>query len=551
MRYLLLLLSLANPVPADAKDLLGWLRGSDSGSSRRRTEPAKSSRSTSGNNAVVRPEFEWKVTNSWTAAHEKKFSEFVAIIGESGCKSLNACINSPTANPFYFSRTPKGKTFLADCADFPHALRMYFAWMEGLPFDYVSAPTLANPEEETIADIRYSKFGNKPASIRKIEAGKSYNAYQEMMNMIDAVSTATYRMHYDYVGDFYPAVIDRNNVKPGTIAYDPSGHVAIVFKVEIDGRIKMMDAHPDQSVTRITYDQKFSRSRPAHGAGLRNWRPELNIEPSSELPGFSKIQFAKTFQVDGQSMGYYDYLRAQLSGGNLKFNPIEELKNKVLELCSNVHDREDAVSGALKSGIQNESHPNKLPYNIYGTSGDWEEYSSPSRDARLKVAFVETRKEIERFVEMYKAGDARIVYEIKASKYSKNCDSSDKTCFLAASLMAAYEETVMNPSCFFKYTKTDGSVKKLSYTDVGDRLFKLSFDPYHCAELRWGASGEELESCRDDNTKMGWYVNEQGLRNQIERTYDARMDVDMSGTKGLGVIKAPNIDLWSYLARQI
>ena len=31
----------------------------------------------------------------------------------------------------------------------------------------------------------------------------------------------------------------------------------------------------------------------------------------------------------------------------------------------------------------------KLPENIYGTTGEWELYASPSRDARLKAAFRE------------------------------------------------------------------------------------------------------------------------------------------------------------------
>ena len=57
------------------------------------------------------------------------------------------------------------------------------------------------------------------------------------------------------------------------------------------------------------------------------------------------------------------------------------------ELCSNVHDREIAVDNAIAASIHEKSHPDKLPRNIYGTDGEWEEYSSPSRDARLKVGF--------------------------------------------------------------------------------------------------------------------------------------------------------------------
>jgi hypothetical protein len=83
------------------------------------------------------------------------------------------------------------------------------------------------------------------------------------------------------------------------------------------------------------------------------------------------------------------------------------------------------------------------------------------------------------------------------------------------------------------------------------RLFALSFDPYHCPELRWGAKGSELTTCPDNAYKFDWYRAEQGLRNQIERTYDERMDFDVEDTAKLGRPQAPDIDLWSYLGRKL
>jgi hypothetical protein len=228
--------------------------------------------------SAVAGEYDWKVTRQWSPALEKKFQEFVSVMGESGCKSLNACLTSASGNPLYVNRTPKGKKYQADCADFPYALRLYFSWMEGLPFDYVNRVVQANPREEPNDDIRYTKFGNKPAGRREIRSGNTFDAFRELDSMRDSVSTATYRMHYNEISDFYPAALNRAAIQPGTVVYDPSGHAAIVYKIEKDGRIKMMDAHPDNSVTRITFDQKFTRSRPAHGSGLKLWRPELSGE---------------------------------------------------------------------------------------------------------------------------------------------------------------------------------------------------------------------------------------------------------------------------------
>lgn len=493
-------------------------------------------------------EFDWVVSKSWTPSLEKKFSEFVRVIGESGCRTLTACLTSPTANPFYHRRTPQNRAYPADCADLPLALRMYFAWMEGLPFDYVIEVQQANPAQERGGDLRYSTFGNKPKSVRRIKPGQTYDFSEEFKTMRNSVSTATYRIHYDFVSDFYPPSIDRNGVVPGTIAYDPAGHAAIVYKVEADGRVRMMDAHPDNSITRITYDQKFVRSRPAHGAGLRNWRPELSTEPTAQLAGFSLDQFARIFQLGGESVDYYDWVRSQLAGGSLKFKPVEELKNKIGELCSNLQDREIAVRAAIQAGISVKPHPARLPINIFGTSGEWEEYSTPSRDARLKVAFVELRKEVERFVLLDRQGSARVEYRQVPSRYSGSCSRDDRGCFLVASLKEAYEDATARPECQIRYKKSDGATQALTYSDIVERLYRLSFDPYHCVEYRWGAQGSELSSCTDDRNKRDWYESEQRLRNQIERTYDTRMDFDLAGVATrLGTLTAPEVDVWGYL----
>ena len=59
-------------------------------------------------------------------------------------------------------------------------------------------------------------------------------------------------------------------------------------------------------------------------------------------------------------------------------------------------------------------------------------------------------------------------------------------------------------------------------------------------------------TCRDDATKTAWYAAEQQLRNQIDRTYDARMDFALDELKqgagpGKGVAAPPDIDVRGYL----
>jgi hypothetical protein len=198
----------------------------------------------------------------------------------------------------------------------------------------------------------------------------------------------------------------------------------------------------------------------------------------------------------------------------------------------------DAVTVALAAGIQTQPQPDRLPPNIYGTEGDWETYSTPSRDARLKTAFKELRDMAERFIKMERTHDPHLVY--------KGQD-------LASDLVAVYDREAA--ACKLSYTRTDGSVVPLSYDEARRRLFLMSFDPHHCVELRWGASDpHELATCPDGGLKRAWYAAEQPLRNQIDRTYEVEMDFSLDELRtpgpGKGVAAPPDIDARAYLVSQ-
>jgi hypothetical protein len=234
-------------------------------------------------------------------------------------------------------------------------------------------------------------------------------------------------------------------------------------------------------------------------------------------------------------MEYYDYVRAQLAGGKLEFDPVKEVRDMVDSNCNDLHYRADAIALSIAAGIQNQAEPERLPPNIYGTDGDWETYSTPSRDARLKTAFKELRDKIERFVRMYKAGDPKLVY---------------KGTNLVEDLIAAYDREAA--VCNVRYARSDGSTVTLTYEEARHRLFEMSFDPYHCIERRWAADDpRELSTCRDGPTKQAWYSAEQNLRNQIDRTYDAEMDFTLEELRtpgpGKGATLPPNIDARAYL----
>jgi hypothetical protein len=489
---------------------------------------------------------------AWTEADERGFGEFITAIGGSNCRTVDSCLHNE-ANPFRAS-DPGGAVFRSDCADLPYVLRFYYAWHRGLPFSYVSD---VSPRGHA-SDIRYSARGNQVEHRTDIEDGA--NAMAEMNILRDAVSSATYRIHPELEepqeSDFYSPALTPKSIHPGTVIYDPNGHLAIIWRIEPDGRIRYIDAHPDNSLTRGFYDLRFVRSSPGMGVGFKNWRP-LRLEhghavlaKNAEIADFSLSQFfgngarpadsdwkSGHFTLNGEELDYYDYVRARLAGDRLSFDPLVEIRDMVQSNCADLSYRADAVTVALAAGLQNQAEPARLPVNIYGTEGDWEDYSTPSRDARLKTAFKELRDTAQRFMNLYQAHDPRLVY-----------GGSN----LSADMLAAYDRAAS--SCSVNYLRSDGSRVSFGYEEARQRLFRMSFDPYQCVEHRWGAVDEELSTCHDSMVKQGWYAAEQSLRNQIDRTYEAQMDWSLQGLEHggpeVGVAAPPDTDARGYLLSQ-
>ena len=500
----------------------------------------------------------WRITKDhWDAQDEIGYGRFITALGDSGCNSSQSCLRDP-ANPY---RGSDG-AFLdidVDCAKLPYLLRAYYAWKNGLPFSYVNG----------VAGTRFGNTSNRivgRASI--IDNGGGINGAAALRQMIDSVYSATFRTDartdHAVPSDFYSPAIQPGSIRPGTIIYDTNAHIGIVYRVEASGRIHYMDAHPDFTITRSVYGAQFGRSSAALGWGLKNWRPlqltgarrnagrlvggRYVFARNNQIRDFSLVQYfgngprptdaqwkSGGFMLNNQRMDYYDFVRASLSGGRLRFNPVQEIADLVLSNCADLSYRAEAIDISLAAGIQNRPQPGRLPLNIYGTEGDWETYSTPSRDARLKTAFKEVRDNAERFLTLWRARDPQIVY-----------NGFD----LAGDMLGAYDRAAAR--CTVSYKRTDGSDVRFGYEEARRRLFRFSFDPYHCVERRWGADNVESATCRDTMVKRRWYDAQQRLRNQLDRSYEAKMDfnlLELEEGRG-GVAQPPDVDARAYLMSQ-
>jgi hypothetical protein len=504
----------------------------------------------------------WTITKSeWSQADENGFSEFVRSIGRSGCTETVACLRG-AGNP-YRDGDPKELKFLADCADFPYMLRAYYAWKNHLPFAYVNGTTGEG-------DQKFNN-GNRTVSRRDLaDHGGGLNAVALLSEIHTGVWTGTYRVDAaeksTALADFYSPKIKPGSIRPGTAIYDVNGHVGIVYDIQDDGRIDYMDAHPDFSVTRSTYGAQFGQSPARLGGGIKNWRPikldgakvmkdgrliggRIVATPNGSIADFSLEQYQGNvagtkgdgedarFQYDAVEIGYFEYVRVAMAGGKMQYSPLYEVKATIRTLCNDLKDRALYVDMAIAEGAHKKPQPQKLPNNIYGADdATWESYSTPSRDARIKTAAAQFYIDMQKMIFFWGQRDPRIVYD---GLYFKE------------DLQKAYAEEAA--ACTISYTNSKGTKVALSFDEVMGRLFALDFDPYHCIERRWGASGTELQTCEDGEVKARWYGAEQRLRNQIDRTYDVYMGFTMAqlekGAPNSGWDTPPSIDVKGLIDR--
>lgn len=476
----------------------------------------------------------WKIKNpTWSSEFEVNYQNFIHTLGlarkQNVCTTIDQCLKSQIANPMYAGKNPASlDNIFSDCADLPFVLRAYYAWMNDLPYSY---PTdlVANSADSAVSskesDIRYSKYGNIITEKSFVRNGSNINRI--LQDVVDSISTGSFRTNPslndtgELFRDTYSVDIDRKYIVPGTVVYDPNGHIAVVYEVTDSGQVHMIDSHPDNTLTTITYGEKFPRSSLKIGGGFSNFRPfsvdgGLSVKSNAELPGYSLIQYQKApFIFKDKVVSYYEYVRLKLANGDIIYDPLTEFSDQMDELCLDTKYREDAINVAIKTGVDQRDHPDTLPANIYGADGEWEAYSTPARDARLKAMVRGTRDYLAKIINGYAQKKIKI-------KYSGND--------LVKDLREIYLKKTA--ACHVQATPS----RSLSLDEVLVRLFDLSFDPYHCALLRWGIDDK---SC----AKHDWYLAEQGLRNRVDVDYNLKTDYDVNSLPSAPASQMPRADL--------
>jgi hypothetical protein len=208
-----------------------------------------------------------------------------------------------------------------------------------------------------------------------------------------------------------------------------------------------------------------------------------------------------SFQILNQTVNLYDFVTIRLFEGEYKLKPMSVFNADVDSLCADFKGRANAVQEAVDKGIHLQPHPETLPENIFGADGEWESYSTPGRDLRLRKRVLNLVNTAKTLIQRWLAKDPLISYE----------GANLKQDFIRSYLSK-------DANCKISFKNSKGEVKTMGLSTAVSRLTLQSFDPFLCPELRWGARFQsELKTCEGSLDKYQWHEYQQFLRNQRVR----------------------------------
>jgi hypothetical protein len=472
----------------------------------------------------------WFTRAEWTPGLENLYSAWIEHLFDApldeapSWNALHEVLRDPERNLLYnhlgATEDDQNVVVRPDCADLPYFLRAYFAFKLGLPFGWSHCSRGENGVPPVCTDFATSsdpfpkpdpdkdpQAAAKPqvlppwADPARERTGPWENNAKRLgeffrTTLADAAQSGAGRTPAeDDTGDYYPVALSAESLRPGTIFADPYGHVLVlarrVAQTKTSGGILFaVDGQPDGTVARKRFwrgNFLFAVDPTLGSAGWKRFRPVVHDRITgkwrhlldAELPDYSTEQYA------GGVEGFYDKMDDVLSPEPL--DPTQSLLETIDALEEQVKTRVHSIENGRKflaSGKPAADMPEGAK--IFETTGDWEDFSTPSRDLRILIA-----------IDVARGIPARVAR--RPERYAMPAAPAGATPeAVRAGLEARLASELSNRK--FTYVRTDGSSWTLRLQDVVDRAqsLEMAYNPNDCVEQRWGATAgsDEASTCQ-------------------------------------------------------
>ncbi len=471
----------------------------------------------------------WPVTRAWDAAMEDLYSAWIEKLFDSKVEesfsftSLDEITRDPKRNFLHDyldigedAPPPKGLRLDPDCADLPYFLRAYFAFKLGLPFGYSACSRGGGGRAPTCGD-RASNLDPLDEPVQNRVRRFETFLRADVKNVVHSGTGRT--RADDSKTDYYPVRLSSETIRPGTVFADPYGHLLVVARripqtQDRAGALFAVDGQPDGTVAKKRFWQGnflFSQEDPAMGSpGFKRFRPvvvrgsgvgALSNDAITRSPHYGDFS---TEQTEVDTPGFYDKMDEVLSPEPL--DPERALLEAVVALEEQVKSRVVSVDNGEKHFREGGGRIT-MPTgpSIFETIGDWENFSTPSRDLRLLIA-----------IDVVRGFPARV--EKKPARFRLPTGQSPKDA--ATALKVRLDQELAQRKV--EYIKSDESKFALTLADILARApaLEVAYNPNDCPEARWGAAegSPEMAACRrrapsDQRRKMedvrAWFRDRQ------------------------------------------
>ncbi|MGB1008808.1 MAG: hypothetical protein ACPGVP_03745 [Thiolinea sp.] len=299
----------------------------------------------------------WQDENTWDTNWERRYQHWVKT------QWTDDIFMNP-AKPIYYK-------YENDCADASYAMRLIFAFEHRLPF-------VVNNQMKPGKLI-----SNRMKTWDHLPGGQRVRAFLDYI--ADITSTTSLRH------DTYPVAL--HDIKPGDIYVAPGVHSYQIVEVTETGIAEVMASTTPKKSRFLLRTPSFPFYVPddkAMGDGYRRFKQPHNIrKPAKSQPGYSDEQFRLARDLKFDYVKFTDVISKKL--GKRAERPDEKTTRLLLALCMYANDRSVYVYDALWHLQEIRKKGRRCM-----TRQEYDGYSTPGRDKRLKMFFGSIRHHLDR-----------------------------------------------------------------------------------------------------------------------------------------------------------
>lgn len=296
----------------------------------------------------------WETKNQWNDVWEKHYQNWVKFYW--------------TPDKFMDSRQPDYYLIPHDCADAVYLMRLIFAYENKLPF------VIKHPNKRsTLIGNSMSKWDKTKDPVKRLRK------FIRHLNGIVGTRSIPY--------DTYPIAL--SEIKPGDIYVAPGIHSYQITDITETGVPVIMSSTTPLGPKFLAKLTSFPFFVPEHKKQLDGYRrfiqPQNIKKPIEKQPKYSNEQFVIAAEKQHNFIYFTDVMAKKL--GKRPETQEEKSERLINALCSFAKERTDYVSSAVfyMENIRNNTKRNCMD------AKEYDYYSTPSRDKRLKRFFEEVR----------------------------------------------------------------------------------------------------------------------------------------------------------------